>query len=116
MDDAIQHWFRNEHKLEIGARTAEQIKISVGSAMRTRSRNILVKKFSYLYLMILTTCSMNKFLLELTRLTTKCGGFIVLQIAKVLTGMSYTTTSKKLGILAPWQELRGWTLGYVSTH
>ena len=43
MDDAIQHWFRNEHKLEIGARTAEQIKISVGSAMRTRSRNILVK-------------------------------------------------------------------------
>ena len=43
MDDAIQHWFRNEHKLEIGARTAEQIKISVGSAMRTRSKNILVK-------------------------------------------------------------------------
>jgi rod shape-determining protein MreB len=43
MDDAIQHWFRNEHKLEIGARTAEQIKISVGSAMRTKSRNILVK-------------------------------------------------------------------------
>ena len=43
MDDAIQHWFRNEHKLEIGAQTAEQIKISVGSAMRTRSRNILVK-------------------------------------------------------------------------
>ena len=43
MDDAIQHWFRNEHKLEIGAQTAEQIKISVGSAMRTKSRNILVK-------------------------------------------------------------------------
>ena len=43
MDDAIQHWFRNEHKLEIGAQTAEQIKISVGSAMRTRSKNILVK-------------------------------------------------------------------------
>ncbi len=43
MDDAIQHWFRNEHKVEIGAQTAEQIKISVGSAMRARSRNILVK-------------------------------------------------------------------------
>ena len=43
MDDAIQHWFRNEHKLEIGAQTAEQIKISVGSAMRAKSRNILVK-------------------------------------------------------------------------
>ena len=44
MDDAIQHWFRNEHKLEIGTRTAEQIKISVGSAMRSRStKNILVK-------------------------------------------------------------------------
>ena len=43
MDDAIQHWFRNEHKLEIGAQTAEQIKISVGSAMRSRSKNILVK-------------------------------------------------------------------------
>ena len=42
MDDAIQHWFRNEHKLEIGAQTAEQIKISVGSAMRTRSRNCLL--------------------------------------------------------------------------
>ena len=43
MDDAIQHWFRNEHKLEIGAQTAEQIKITVGSAMRSRSKNILVK-------------------------------------------------------------------------
>ena len=43
MDDAIQHWFRNEHKLEIGAQTAEQIKITVGSAMRARSKNILVK-------------------------------------------------------------------------
>jgi rod shape-determining protein MreB len=43
MDDSIQHWFRNEHKLEIGQQTAEKIKISVGSAMRTRSKNILVK-------------------------------------------------------------------------
>ena len=43
MDDSIQHWFRNEHKLEIGQQTAENIKISVGSAMRTRSKNILVK-------------------------------------------------------------------------
>ena len=43
MDDAIQHWFRNEHKLEIGAQTAEHIKISVGSAMRTRTRTIRVK-------------------------------------------------------------------------
>ena len=43
MDDAIQHWFRNEHKLEVGTQTAEQIKITVGSAMRSRSKNILVK-------------------------------------------------------------------------
>ena len=43
MDEAIIHWFRNEHKLEIGEQTAEEIKISVGSAMRIRSKNILVK-------------------------------------------------------------------------
>ena len=43
MDDAIIHWFRNEHKLEIGEQTAEEIKIAVGSAMRIRSKNILVK-------------------------------------------------------------------------
>ena len=43
MDHDIQNWFRNNHRLEIGAQTAEQIKISVGSAMRSRSKNILVK-------------------------------------------------------------------------
>ena len=43
MDDKIQHWFRNEHKLEVGTQTAEQIKITVGSAMKSRSKNILVK-------------------------------------------------------------------------
>ena len=43
MDESILQWFRNEHKLEIGAQTAEQIKITVGSAMRSRSKNILVK-------------------------------------------------------------------------
>jgi len=44
MDEAIIQWFRNEHKLEIGEQTAEEIKISVGSAMRIRSsKNILVK-------------------------------------------------------------------------
>lgn len=43
MDHDIQNWFRNNHRLEIGDRTAEQIKISVGSAMRSRSKNILVK-------------------------------------------------------------------------
>ena len=43
MDHDIQNWFRNNHRLEIGDRTAEQIKIAVGSAMRSRSKNILVK-------------------------------------------------------------------------
>ena len=43
MDEAIIQWFRNEHKLEIGEQTSEEIKISVGSAMRVRSKNILVK-------------------------------------------------------------------------
>jgi Actin-like ATPase involved in cell morphogenesis len=38
MDHDIQNWFRNNHRLEIGDRTAEQIKISVGSAMRSRSK------------------------------------------------------------------------------
>ncbi len=43
MDQAVIQWFRNEHKLEIGEQTAEEIKISVGSAMRVRSKNIVVK-------------------------------------------------------------------------
>ena len=43
MDESIIQWFRNEHKLEIGEQTSEEIKISVGSAMRVRSKNILVK-------------------------------------------------------------------------
>lgn len=43
MDDAIVKWFRDEHKLEIGISTAESIKKSVGSAMRTKSVTISVK-------------------------------------------------------------------------
>ena len=37
MDQAVIHWFRNEHKLEVGNTTAESIKKSVGSAMRVKS-------------------------------------------------------------------------------
>ncbi|MEA1882230.1 MAG: rod shape-determining protein [Candidatus Marinimicrobia bacterium] len=43
MDEAIIHWFRNEHKLELGTSTAESIKKSVGSAMRVKSEMIAVK-------------------------------------------------------------------------
>lgn len=43
MDEAIIHWFRNEHKLDIGSSTAENIKKSVGSAMRVQSEMIGVK-------------------------------------------------------------------------
>jgi len=43
MDEAIVHWFRTEHKLEIGEPTAEKIKISVGSAMRMKQTPIQVK-------------------------------------------------------------------------
>ena len=43
MDEAIIQWFRNEHKLDIGSSTAENIKKSVGSAMRVKSEMIGVK-------------------------------------------------------------------------
>ena len=43
MDEAIIQWFRNEHKLDIGSSTAENIKKSVGSAMRVKSQMIGVK-------------------------------------------------------------------------
>ena len=41
--DAIVEWFKNQHKLGIGERTAENIKSSVGSAIRTSGENISVK-------------------------------------------------------------------------
>ena len=40
---SIIDWFRNQHKLEIGERTAEQIKCNVGSAIRTEARKFQVK-------------------------------------------------------------------------
>jgi len=43
MDEAIIQWFRNEHKLDIGSSTAENIKKSVGSAMRVNTEMIAVK-------------------------------------------------------------------------
>ena len=43
MDEAIIHWFRSEHKLEIGLPTGEAIKKSVGSAMRIKPVTISVK-------------------------------------------------------------------------
>ena len=43
MDEAIVHWFRSEHKLEIGLPTGELIKKSVGSAMRIKPTTISVK-------------------------------------------------------------------------
>ena len=43
MDEAIIQWFRNEHKLDIGSSTAENIKKSVGSAMRVNNEMIAVK-------------------------------------------------------------------------
>ncbi len=42
-DEAIISWFKNEHKLEIGQKTAEAIKCSVGSAVRGNSTKIAVK-------------------------------------------------------------------------
>ena len=41
--DAIVEWFKNQHKLGIGERTAENIKCSVGSEIRTSGENISVK-------------------------------------------------------------------------
>ena len=40
---SIIDWFRNQHKLEIGERTAEQIKCNVGSAIRTEAKKFQVK-------------------------------------------------------------------------
>ena len=42
-NEAIVSWFRNEHKLDIGLRTAENIKCSVGSAIREKGVTIKVK-------------------------------------------------------------------------
>ena len=41
--DAIIDWFKNQHKLGIGERTAENIKCSVGSAVRVTGESINVK-------------------------------------------------------------------------
>jgi|TARA_B100000315_G_scaffold260206_1_gene319966 rod shape-determining protein MreB len=43
MDQSIVHWFKDEHKLEIGEPTAEKIKVAVGSAMRMSETTIAVK-------------------------------------------------------------------------
>ena len=40
---SILDWFRNQHKLGIGERTAENIKCTVGSAIRTETRKLTVK-------------------------------------------------------------------------
>ena len=41
--EAIIEWFKNQHKLGVGPRTAENIKCSVGSAIRTKGEQIQVK-------------------------------------------------------------------------
>ena len=41
--EAIVEWFKNQHKLGVGPRTAENIKCSVGSAIRTQGEQIQVK-------------------------------------------------------------------------
>jgi rod shape-determining protein MreB len=43
MDDAIIEWFHNEHKLEIGSRTAEQIKCTVGAGTTNEKSKIVIK-------------------------------------------------------------------------
>ncbi len=40
---AIIDWFKNQHKLGVGERTAEQIKCNVGSAIRSQGKKIAVK-------------------------------------------------------------------------
>tara|TARA_B100000029_G_scaffold513934_1_gene614993 strand:- start:610 stop:1641 length:1032 start_codon:yes stop_codon:yes gene_type:complete len=40
---AIIEWFKNQHKLGIGERTAEDIKCNVGSATRSKGSNLSVK-------------------------------------------------------------------------
>ena len=41
--EAILQWFKDHHKLAIGERTAETIKCTVGSAIRTSGKSIAVK-------------------------------------------------------------------------
>ncbi|UCH61843.1 MAG: rod shape-determining protein [Fidelibacterota bacterium] len=43
MDAAIVDWFHNEHKMEVGYRTAERIKCSVGAGISAGNSRILVK-------------------------------------------------------------------------
>ncbi|MFC1548014.1 rod shape-determining protein [Candidatus Neomarinimicrobiota bacterium] len=43
MDDAIIEWFHNEHKLEIGSRTSEQIKCTVGAGTTNEKSKIVIK-------------------------------------------------------------------------
>ena len=43
MDEAIIEWFHNEHKLEIGNRTAEQIKCTVGAGTVNEKSKIVIK-------------------------------------------------------------------------
>jgi len=43
MDAAIVDWFHNEHKMEVGYRTAEKIKCSVGAGISVGNPRILVK-------------------------------------------------------------------------
>ncbi len=43
MDGAIINWFHNEHKLDIGYRTAEQIKLSVGAGVINGDPSVVIK-------------------------------------------------------------------------
>jgi rod shape-determining protein MreB len=43
MDDAIIDWFHNEHKLEIGHRTAESIKCGVGAGNTDEKTKVVIK-------------------------------------------------------------------------
>ncbi len=43
MDEGIVEWFHNEHKLEIGCRTAEMIKCSVGAGIGDGKSKIVIK-------------------------------------------------------------------------
>ncbi len=43
MDEAIINWFHNEHKLEIGYRTAEMIKCNVGASATDGKTRIVIK-------------------------------------------------------------------------
>ncbi len=43
MDSAIIDWFHNEHKLDIGYRTAERIKLSVGAGIVNIDTDVVIK-------------------------------------------------------------------------